>query len=161
VCGHDQEKGFRLRKRNQVKSVPDGTSGQASRNAEDELRTADVAWLKVYRAKDLEKSVAFCDEEASMLVPNAPMATGKEAITKMIARGFALKDYELTWQPNRVGVAQSGDLGYTSGTYDFSFKDASGKIVSDKGKYLMVWKKQADGEWKVLLDMNNSDLPAL
>jgi ketosteroid isomerase-like protein len=61
---------------------------------------------------------------------------------------------------NKVGVARSGELGYTSGTYDFSMKDASGKIISDKGKYVTVWKKQADGTWKVLLDTYNSDLPS-
>jgi ketosteroid isomerase-like protein len=134
-------------------------SGQANHDAEDALRAADAAWLKVYQAKDLEKSVAFCDEQASMLVPNVPMATGRDAIKKMIAMGFALEDYKLTWHPIRAGVARSGELGYTSGAYQFSFKDGSGKAVSDTGKYLMVWKKQGDGAWRVLLDMNNSDLP--
>jgi ketosteroid isomerase-like protein len=130
-------------------------------NAEAALRAADAAWLKVYAAKDLAKSVAFCDQHASMLVPNAPRATGKRAIRKLIARGFALPDSRLTWHPNRVGVARSGELGYTSGTYKVSFKDDSGETIRDKGKYLMVWKKQAGGAWKVLLDMNNSDLPAI
>ncbi|MGA7930824.1 MAG: DUF4440 domain-containing protein [Candidatus Sulfotelmatobacter sp.] len=65
----------------------------------------------------------------------------------------------ITWRPNKADVARSGELGYTSGTYEMSFKDASGKAVADKGKYLMVWKKQADGAWKVLFDMSNSDLP--
>jgi hypothetical protein len=32
-------------------------------------------------------------------------------------------------------------------------------MLLDKGKYLTVWKKQADGSWKVLFDMFNSDLP--
>jgi ketosteroid isomerase-like protein len=151
-----------VKRREPTKSAPAGaTTGQRRANAEDALRAADAAWLKVYAAKDLAKSVAFCDQHASMLVPNAPMATGKRAIAKLIARGFALPDSKLSWHPNRVGVARSGELGYTSGTYKVSFKDASGKTVSDKGKYLMVWKKQSDGAWKVLLDMNNSDLPAL
>jgi ketosteroid isomerase-like protein len=41
-----------------------------------------------------------------------------------------------------------------------SFKDASGKIVNDHGKYGVIWKKQSDGSWKVLSDIFNSDLPA-
>jgi ketosteroid isomerase-like protein len=92
-------------------------------------------------------------------VPNAPIATGKKAIANLIAAGFALRDYKLTWHPDKAGVARSGELGYTSGKYKVSFKDESGKTISDKGKYLMVWKKQSDGAWKVLFDMNNSDLP--
>jgi len=32
-----------------------------------------------------------------------------------------------------------------------------GKLTHDKGKYLTVWKKQADGSWKIYRDINNSD----
>jgi ketosteroid isomerase-like protein len=58
-----------------------------------------------------------------------------------------------------VEVAQSGDIGYTSGTYEFTMNDASGKPVNERGKYLEVWKKQADGKWKCVMDIWNSDLP--
>jgi len=125
----------------------------------DALRAADAGWLKAWTAKDLDKSVAFCDETVSTLVPNAPIATGKKAIAKLMAAGFAFQDYKLLWHPNKAGVARSGELGYTSGTYRTSYKDPSGKLVFDKGKYLMLWKKQAGGSWKVLFDMSNSDLP--
>jgi ketosteroid isomerase-like protein len=123
----------------------------------DSILAADAAWMKVYHAKDLAKSVAFCDEQGSMLVPNAPIATGKEALSKAIAADFATND--LTWHADKAGVARSGDLGYTSGSYDADFKDATGKTVHDRGKFLTVWKKQSGGSWKVLLDMDNSDGP--
>ncbi|MGB7730403.1 MAG: DUF4440 domain-containing protein [Candidatus Acidiferrum sp.] len=125
----------------------------------DALRAADAAWLKTYEAKDVDKAVAFCDDEGSLLWPNAPKATGKKAIAKATASAFAIPDFKLEWQPDQVSVARSGELGYTSGTYTWTFKDASGKPASDKGKYLTVWKKQPDGSWKVLLDMFNTDLP--
>jgi ketosteroid isomerase-like protein len=116
---------------------------------------ADVAWEKVYAAKDLAKAVAFCDEHGSMLVPNAPIATGKEALAKAIASDFAHGN--TTWHPSKVGVADSGELGYTSGTTDLTFKDASGKTVTNKGNYLTVWKKGVDRSWKVLFDSFNFD----
>jgi ketosteroid isomerase-like protein len=94
-----------------------------------------------------------------MLMPNAPIATGKDAVAKLIAGHFAIHYSKLTWHPNSVGVARSGELGYTSGTYELSFKDASGKTIADKGKYLIVWKKHPDSTWRVLFDMSNSDLP--
>ena len=131
--------------------------GQTSSDAEEAVLAADAAWMKVYHAKELDKSVAFCDEQGSMLAPNSPIATGKDAIAKLVASDFAHDD--LVWQPDKVGVARSGELGYTSGTYQMRFKDASGKTASDKGKYLTVWKRQADGQWRVLFDMFNSDLP--
>ncbi len=139
--------------------VSAGTAfGQERGKAEYALAATDAAWMKVYHAKDLAKSVAFCDELASMLVPNAPIATGKDAIAKAIESDF--KNDDIAWHVKKVGVAKSGDLGYTSGTTEMTFKDASGNTKSDKGKYLTVWKKQADGTWKVLFDMFNSDLPA-
>jgi ketosteroid isomerase-like protein len=140
-----------------VLSASAAALGQRSEKETDAILAADAAWLKVYQAKDLAKSVAFCDEQASMLAPNAPIATGKDAIAKLIAEDFAHDNIE--WYANKVGVSRSGDLGYTSGTTGMTFKDASGKTVAYKGKYLTVWKKQADGEWKVLYDMFNSDLP--
>ena len=120
--------------------------GQARAKAEDALLAADVAWEKVYAAKDLARAVVLCDEHGSMLVPDAPVATGKEALAKAIASDFAQGD--TTWHPNKVGVARSGELGYTSGTTDLTFKDAAGKTVAKKGNYLTVWKKDADGSWK-------------
>jgi ketosteroid isomerase-like protein len=133
--------------------------GQASGKETDAILAADAAWLKVYQAKDLAKSVGFCDEQGSMLVTGAPIATGKDAIAKLIAEDFAHDNIE--WHANKVGVSRSSDLGYTSGTTGMSFKDASGKTVVYKGKYLTVWRKQANGEWKVLYDMFNSDTPPL
>ena len=59
-----------------------------------------------------------------------------------------------------VEVARSGDLAYVTGTYELSETDAKGKPMTDKGKYLEVWKKQVDGNWKCVIDMFNSDLPS-
>lgn len=126
---------------------------------EKSIRDADQQWLKVFAAKDLEKSKAFCTADGSVLAPNAPIATGHEAIKKLFSGFFALPDLKISWQPLRAQVSRSGDMGYTSGAYQMTFNDASGKPITDKGKYATVWKKQADGSWKVLLDIFNTDLP--
>jgi ketosteroid isomerase-like protein len=59
-----------------------------------------------------------------------------------------------------VEVAKSGDLACLSGTYELTMNDPGGKPVSDRGKYVEVWEKQADGKWKCGTDIWNSDLPA-
>jgi hypothetical protein len=65
-----------------------------------------------------------------MLVPNAPIATGKEALAQAIAGDFAHGD--TTWHPKKVGVARSGELGYTSGTTDLTFKTQRQKLSPAK-----------------------------
>ena len=50
-------------------------------------------------------------------------------------------------------------LAYVMGVYQFTQKDPQGKPVTDHGKTVEVWKKQADGKWKTVVDIFNSDLP--
>ena len=66
----------------------------------------------------------------------------------------------ISWKATKVEVAKSGDIGLVSGTYELTINDASGKPVNDRGKYVEVWEKQADGKWKCGADIWNSDLPA-
>ena len=89
-------------------------------------------------------------------VPNGHgFLQGKTEIVKTM--GFLdSPDNHLTWSPVGGGVAASGDLGYTYGTYEFSSKDKDGKPVVDHGKYTTIWKKQKDGSWKAALDMGNA-----
>jgi ketosteroid isomerase-like protein len=89
-------------------------------------------------------------------VPNGTaFLQGKENIAKTM--GFLDNpDNHLTWAPVGAGIAASGDLGYTYGTYEFRSKDKDGKPVVDHGKYTTIWKRQKDGSWKVALDMGNS-----
>lgn len=57
-------------------------------------------------------------------------------------------------ETTKVEVARSGDFAYSTGTY------AIANPAIDKGKFVDVWKKQADGSWKAAADVINSDLPA-
>jgi ketosteroid isomerase-like protein len=135
-------------------------SNQKQQNLVEDLLAADAAWLEAYQTKDAAAAAAFYDGQGAMLAPNRPLLTGKAAIAQFIAKSFELRDYEIHWQPQKAEVARSGELGYTSGTYEMCYRPSRGKLFLDKGKYLMVWKKQPNGTWKVLFDMSNSDLPA-
>lgn len=131
-----------------------------AQSAEQAVRAADQAWLKVFAARDVQATTAACAEDASVLAQGFPIATGREAIGKLFGGFFQMPGFTMEWHPTRVEVAQSGELAYTSGTYSDSAQDASGKTVQDRGKYVTIWKKQKDGSWKVQLDIFNSDLPA-
>ena len=127
---------------------------------EQAIRETDIAWSKVGAAKDLERMLAFFTDDASELSPNAPMATGKEALRKAWSAYFATPGFAISWQPTKVEASRGSDLGYSMGTYELTTHDPTGKPITDRGKYVTVWKKQADGTWKVVADIFNSDLPA-
>jgi ketosteroid isomerase-like protein len=137
-------------------------NAQPDARAADEraIREADLAWSKAGEAKDLERLLSFFADGATELSPNAPMATGKEALRKVWSDYFASPGFAISWQPTKVEASRGGDLGYSIGTYLQTTRDAAGKPVIDRGKYVTIWKKQADGSWKVIADVFNSDLPA-
>jgi len=56
-----------------------------------------------------------------------------------------------TWEPTFADVSESGDLGYSYGTYRLGSKASPSKTL-EKGNYLRIWKKQGD-LWKVVVDV--------
>src|SRR6266403_5300698 len=58
----------------------------------------------------------------------------------------------LAWQPIFAFVSSAGDLGYTTGPWQYK-KDIKDVQPSAFGNFMTVWKKQADGSWKFALDL--------
>jgi uncharacterized protein (TIGR02246 family) len=124
------------------------------------IREADANWSKAAAAKDVEGFVAFFADDGMLLPPNHELVSGKQVIRKWATEMMAAPGFAVSWQPTNAQAARSSDLGYTIGTYELTVHDAKGKPVTDRGKYITVWEKQADGTWKVAADTFNSDLPA-
>jgi ketosteroid isomerase-like protein len=123
------------------------------------LRDLDAQWSQAAAAKDLEQTVTYYSDDAIVLPPNAASASTKEAIRSIWRDLLAGPGLVITWKATRVELSKSGEMAWVSGTYKLAMNDANGKPVPDHGKYVEVWKKQADGNWKVAADIWNSDLP--
>ncbi len=111
--------------------------------------------LEARFAKDvLERGgVAFADwfaPDAVALGNGAAPLIGKVAIIKSAI--WSPKDYQLTWTPTDAAMGPSGDIGYTWGHFEGHSKDANGNFVTTTGRYITIWRKQPDGDWKVVLD---------
>jgi ketosteroid isomerase-like protein len=122
------------------------------------LRDLDTKWAKAAATKDVEQTIAFYSDDAVVFPPNATSAATKEAIRNGWKEMFASSGFVINWQPTRVQVAKSGGMAWVSGTYELTMNDANGKPSNDRGKYLEVWEKQTDGNWKCTADMWNSNL---
>ena len=134
-------------------TVVDPTAIEAS------IRGLDKDWNAAIAAKDVDKSTAVYADGGQMLQPGAPPAVGKEALRKSWDGLLRSPNFvSLTFGPTTVRVAQAGDLAYEVGTYQMEMKDPQGKPNVEKGKYVTIWKKQADGAWKVEVDTDNPGL---
>lgn len=143
-----------------------GCSGNRPAVAAVDTRDADVktiedlqaAWQKDLNSKDLDKSMSYFADDVVGLYAGAPTLQGKDALKRMFAPALADPNFSVSTASTRVDAAKGGDLVYSIGTYTTTTTDSkTKKPVTDKGKYFEVWKKQADGSWKVAVDSNLSD----
>jgi ketosteroid isomerase-like protein len=91
----------------------------------------------------------FAEDGVALGNGQAPVI-GRVAIEK--SANWLPKNYQLTWTPTDAQMGPSGDMGYTWGHFEGRSKDASGNPVLNSGRYMTIWRRQADGSWKVVLD---------
>lgn len=89
----------------------------------------------------------------AVLMRNDSLIIGKESITRYMKEpptdGPTIS---LSWKPDFVAVAGSGDLGYTYGKYVLTATDSLGTSEVNEGIFHTVWKKQPDGKWRFVWD---------
>jgi len=123
------------------------------------IKDLETAWVKTAATKNVDQFIAYYADDASVLMPNAPLFTGKPAIKEALKPLMDDPNFAMTFMPNKVEVSKAGDLAYTQGPYKMSFSDMRGNKFEDEGKYLTVWRKLPDGSWKAVEDTFMTDLP--
>lgn len=124
--------------------------------------------LEKWKSEIEDAEQEFADMADKEGIPKAFLAFAAEDVVvkrgkKLIIGIGALKEsYEtsspnsgtvsLTWKPDFVDVAASGDLGYTYGKYVYTATDTTGVVSIDSGIFHTVWKRQVDGKWKFVWD---------
>jgi uncharacterized protein (TIGR02246 family) len=123
------------------------------------LREGEIAaFVKDWGGKDVDRIAAHYSEDGNLIVPNSPVMTGQDAIRKGMKEAEADPNWALTLQPVQVEVSKGGDLGYTRGTYVLNATDpVSKKAVTEKGRFVAIFRKEADGSWKAIQDINNAE----
>ncbi len=125
--------------------------------AEAAITTAANALAQAAEAKDLDKCMSFYVDDPVLFVPGAPAVVGKDAVRKAFEGFLGAQSLKLETSGLLIDVAQSGDLAFERGSYSNTITDAKGKTTTETGKLVLVWKKQADGSWKIAADTNASD----
>jgi len=122
-----------------------------------ELTKLDTAWSNDAATKDAAKVASYYADAAVAYPPGEKVALGRAQAQEVWARYFADSTFSIAWTTSEAGGAKSGDLGYTAGTYTDSFRDSTGTMVRETGKYVCVWQLQPDGTWKAIHDIWNAD----
>jgi uncharacterized protein (TIGR02246 family) len=137
--------------------APDNREADAKALREGEV----AAFVKDWGGKDADRIAAHYATDANVMIPNTPLMTGKDAVGKGMKDALADPNWSLVLQPVQVEVSKGGDIGYTRGTYLLTATDPpTKKVATEKGRFITIFRKEADGSWKAIQDMNNAEAPA-
>ena len=123
-----------------------------------DIRDVTKRFAEAFNRGDLDAAVEFYTDDATFLHPNVEIVSGKHAIKEFFEAGRAF----LGLKRLNFEILESdydGNLAYERGIIQIDMEPEGGQPIVDKGKYVVVMKRQADGSWKVAVDIWNSDLP--
>ena len=130
---------------------PTGLS-EADRTA---IRQAQDDFVRFMNARDFKGLAALYTEDAVVLPPNRPAVQGRAAIQALMESDPPISDFRL----EVLEVEGRADLAYSRETASSTLSPTGAEPGVARDKVLAIWRKQADGSWKILRDTWNSDLP--
>ena len=116
-------------------------------------------WSDIYGTNDMESLIAVFAEDAVVMAPGMPPLEGKVAIREFLEAEAEIPGFEISWEPKSVHVAASGDMAYMIESSVITFDDSLGNPVTAHDKIVTVWRKDAEGNWKNVVDMWNEAPP--
>ena len=109
--------------------------------------------LSAFEAKDFSKVNTYYAPGAVIATPGRPAAKDARALTKAIKDDIADPNLKITVSNEKTEVSGSGDMGYRRGSFKITTTNPQTKQAEQsEGTYLAVFRKQADGSWKIAED---------
>lgn len=118
------------------------------------IRARSETFQRLAEANDWDSWIELIADNAVYLPPNETAVVGKPAVREWVNAFPHVEEMVLTIND----IIGEGDLAVVRGSYSMTVVDDAGASVTDKGKYIEVWGRQADGAWRIVRDIWNSSL---
>ena len=125
---------------------------------EQAIRDNTKGYVEAYNRGDPAAAAGFYTEDAKILANNMEMVSGRQAIQEFWKTAMEMGVKKMNLETVEVGY--DGNLAYERGVSIVDIEPKGEQARTEKGKYLIVLKRQPDGSWKVAVDIWNSDSPA-
>jgi ketosteroid isomerase-like protein len=132
-------------------------STMSNSDADAYIRSAGPRFITAFNAGNSSGVSSFYTDDAVMLTSNAPMARGPAGIGSAYNSFLTSMHPVLNFAPDRI--VQSCDMAYEYGHYTMQVTPPGGSAQSDQGNYVTVWRRQPNGDWKIVADSVNSSVP--
>ena len=140
-------------------AVPMPKEPETPQTLEQVMPSLTAALIEAFNRGDLVAFMKHCADDASMLMADRPPIVGREAIEAALKEFFDAKAKILEVEP--IEVLSLGELGYAAGTYRMETPSGDGAAaIAETGKFVTIYRLQADGSWKVIVDSMIGDTAA-
>ena len=110
-------------------------------------------WVEFARAENAEGVASIYAEDAMLIPPKAPPISGRERILALFKKQYANSETSFRFQTHELKTA--GNWAYRRGSYEVTYIPTNGKKMKRKAKFIDIWHKGADGEWRIARDIWN------
>lgn len=117
------------------------------------LLAVDAAYDSSTAASGTAGWVAYYTDSSRMIDGSGNFLVGPAAIGAYMEPLLGDTTRSLRWAPDHAEVSGDGTLGYTWGRWTMSTRDSAGTRQEGQGRYITVWRRQADGRWRVEADL--------
>lgn len=120
------------------------------------LLQRDRAWAEVASAgRDVDAITAYWSDDAVVIPPGQPEIRGRAALRAYVAGSLKIPGFRIHWVSSDVHFSPDGRLAYMSGTNEVTVPGADGRPTTHRGRAITVWRRDADGLWRCVLDIWN------
>jgi uncharacterized protein (TIGR02246 family) len=119
------------------------------------ISTAYANWVEATNAKNIDLWASFLAPEAIFFPPDHPALSDRESILEYYRELFRDPMFKLQCKLEKVEVASSGDIAWAFGICEATFTGSDGAEGKGTSKWVKVWKKQPNGEWKCAINTWN------
>ncbi len=106
---------------------------------------------------DAAACAAVYTDDAKILPPDSPVLTGKQAAQALWQSFIDMGVKRVSLQ--RLELEDMGDRAVEIGAATVEIEGEGGQTTQASGKFIVLWRRQADGAWKWHWDCFNFDAP--
>ena len=121
----------------------------------DELSQMNRDFAAALNKKDAVAAANCYFEDATVLPPGEVPVSGRANIQKYWEGAIAAGAFNVA--VTTISTGSSGDLGYETGRFQMSTRDSTGKVTTERGKYIELLKRDKDGKWRSTHGIWNAD----